>query len=413
MKADRLTYLIIMIVLLASCRDESRESTAITGEPVTAQAYVPEWLPPQTPSFILRGPDPPAEVYKPAFPDQQEQTIITVHRDTIQGIAVRMPGSIIYSQPGKRIDDREITETAFSDLGFVSTNSYVGVSFDNDIFNNTDYYYTNGIRIVYVSPIFAFSPFTYAMIPYKRSSMSYHGMSIVQNMYTPTNPDVTEVLSDDRPFAAYLYFGHFRNTLSLSRSYRQYSELVIGLIGPGSLGGFVQGQIHSIDPVGWENQIQNDLVLNYTVTIEKGLYNNRVFDINVIGTAQAGTLYDNAGAGIGLRAGSMSPYFAMPGLAAKNSAEGKYALKWQYGIFAKGKVRLALYNATLQGGMFNKTSRYTIPAEHIERVLIEASAGIFVAYRRIGIILEQYYLSPEFENAHHFRWGHINITYCF
>ena len=74
---------------------------------------------------------------------------------------------------------------------------------------------------------------------------------------------------------------------------------------------------------------------------------------------------------------------------------------------------VVLYNATLQGGMFNKTSKYTIPAEDIERFLLQASAGIYVAYKQVGLTLEQFYLSPEFKNAHHFRWGHVNVTYCF
>lgn len=338
---------------------------------------------------------------------------IIIKRDTIQGILVREAEAISIDGILPNIQERESDEEAFYAISYVSTNRYVGVNFDNDIFNNTDYYYTNGIRIEYISPVFSSSPLSYPMLPYRKYSMNYHGMTIVQNMYTPTNPDVENVLEGDRPFAAYLYLGHFKNTLSHERRYRQYSELDIGLIGPGSLGGFVQNQIHDIEPVGWDNQIQNDLVLNYTAIVEKGLYNPGAFDLNVFAAGQIGTLYDNLGGGVRIRLGHMNSYFAMPGLATKKSIEGADALNWQYGIFAHAKAKLVIYDATLQGGMINHSSNYTIPASDIERFVFEASIGLFISYKQFGLRLEQFYTTPEFKDAYDFRWGHINLTYCF
>jgi hypothetical protein len=238
-------------------------------------------------------------------------------------------------------------------------------------------------------------------------------MSIVQNMYTPTNPDTIILMQDDRPFAAYLYVSHFKITLDSKHSYRQYSELQIGLIGPGSLGGLVQSQIHDIEPVGWQNQVQNDIVLNYTAGIEKGLYNKGILDLNIFAEGQLGTLYTNAGAGVRVRTGKFNPYFIMPWLAGANSAEGKHARIWQYGIFASGKVKVVGYDASLQGGVFNQTSYYTIPAKDIERFVLQASLGVYFAYRQIGVMYEQFYITPEFKNAMHHRWGHINLSFCF
>ncbi len=287
------------------------------------------------------------------------------------------------------------------------------MNFDNDIFNNTDYYYTNGIRISYSSAVFASSPLAWPMLPYRRSSMNYHGMAIVQNMYTPTNPDTSNIIEGDRPFAAYLFLGHFKNSLSEARHYRQYSELQIGLIGPGSMGGLVQSQIHEIPPLGWQAQIQNDLVLNYTALVEKGIYNPAFFDLNLFAQGRIGSLYDDLAGALRIRAGKLNPYFSMPGLANPRSAESKNSLKWQYGIFATAKVSAVLYNATLQGGMFNKNNAYTIPASDLERVVFTGSVGIYFAYRQLGIMYEQFYNTPEFRNALHHRWGHINISYCF
>jgi len=402
----------MLLMLIPACREGAERNGAGDSKRLPGKAVLPAWDLPEVPdvagAYITA---PPTSTPSPKI--EKGPPLIIVRRDTLNGIAVRAPEIIRARDDLPSIGGRENPAPSFRALSYVSTNNYIGVNFDNDIFNNTDYYYTNGIKIEYTSPVFAWSPLSFAMLPYRRSSMNYHGMNIVQNMYTPTNPDVAEVMAEDRPFAAYLYLGHSRNTLDVERSYRQFSELVIGLIGPGSLGGFVQAQIHSIEPRGWDNQIENDLVLNYTATFEKGIVHTNGFDLNGFGTMQAGTLYDNAGGGLRIRAGKLNPYFAMPGLAKPDSHEGKHGYKWQYGIFAKAKVKLVLYNATLQGGMFNRTSSYTIPAGDIERVLLEAGAGIYVAYKQLGLTLEQYYLSPEFRNAHHFRWGHINITYCF
>lgn len=414
MKAAWPIYLIIMILLITACRDGSIDTKQQAAVHAISKNYTPEWGVPQQRYSWYEAPIISPEI---VFTDPVPQAIpppeVIVKRDTIRGIAVRDAKAIPFPTGDNVISEREIEDDVFYAMAYTSTNRYISVSFDNDIFNNTDYYYTNGINITYIAPIFASSPLSYSMLPYKKYSMNYHGMSFVQNMYTPTNPDTTTILVGDRPFAAYLYLGHFKNTLSSRKRYRQYSELQIGLIGPGSLGGFVQAQIHDIEPVGWENQIQNDMVLNYTVEVEKGLYNPGPFDLNIFGRGQIGTLYDNLGTGVRVRLGRFNPYFEMPWLAGKNSIEGTDGHNWQYGIFASAMAQVIFYNATLQGGLFNSNNNYTIPAEDLERIVLQASAGIYIAYQQFGLTYEQFYVSPEFKEAYDFRWGHLNLTYCF
>lgn len=404
--------MLILIIVFHSCRDGNVKE-AISDKLPEMQKFELEWSPPQSSyGWIVIPPlQPVVNTYIPR--PEEDSLIIRVRRDTIRGIAVRSPETIIIQKGEASLRGRESTDDPFYDLAFVSTNRYFGVNFDNDIFNNTDYYYTNGIRISYVSAVFASSPLAWPMLPYHKSSMNYHGMAIVQNMYTPTNPDTSNIIEGDRPFAAYLYLGHFKNSLSKLKRYRQYSELQIGLIGPGSLGGLVQSQIHEIPPLGWEAQIQNDLVLNYTALVEKGIYNPAHFDLNLFAQGRIGSLYNDLAGGLRIRAGKLNPYFSMPGLAKEESAEGSTSLRWQYGIFATAKVSAVIYNATLQGGMFNKSNAYTIAASDLERLVFTGSVGIYFAYRQLGFTYEQFYNTPEFRNALHHRWGHINITFCF
>lgn len=403
------------MLLLASCDNTQTENEIKEPSAGPQGPDAPQWSPPQVPEYWFTMPLPPdkEEVFQEIPQDIMQKPQPLPERDTIRGIAVRVPGKIILKAEEIYLSGLDSIEKAFYAINYISTNTYFGINFDNDIFSNTDYYYTNGIRFEMVAPIFATSPFAWPMLPYRRESMNYHGITIVQNMYTPTNPDTISVTDGDRPFAAYLYIGHSKNTLSSKKKYRQYSEIVIGLMGPGSLGGLVQSQIHNIEPVGWQNQIQNDLVLNYTAVFEKGLINPRYFDLNIFADAQIGTLYDNLGAGLRLRAGKLNSYFGMPALARPGSAEGRNALNLQYGILAGTRLRAILYDATLQGGAFNRNNHYTIPASDIERLVLQASIGFYFAYRQIGISYEHFYISPEFKNARHHQWGHINLTYCF
>lgn len=393
--------------------DDAIINTPRQAEEASEQVKTRQWELPQLPEeYIVLAPKTEAELPREELMIEEE-TVIEVRRDTLGGIAVRSAGSIVLPPHEFEVHEIDSDNKAIYGLAYVSTNRYFAINFDNDIFNNTDYYYTNGIRFDYVAPIFASSPLAYPMLPYHKASMNYHGMSIVQNMYTPTNPDTIMQLEGDRPFSAYLYVGHFKNTLNSKTNYRQYSEIQLGLLGPGALGGLVQSQIHDIEPVGWQNQVQNDIVLNYKAGLEKGLINKGYFDLNVFAEGQLGTLYTNASAGMRIRAGRLNPYFIMPWLAMANSREGEHAHKWQYGIFASGKVKMVGYDATLQGGAFNRTSNYIIPDEEIERFVLQASAGVYFAFRQLGIMYEQFYITPEFKNAMHHRWGHVNVTYCF
>jgi hypothetical protein len=414
LKACRFILSAIAVLVFFSCGDDNENDRAALTPGMTQQSPRMEWHPPEvTDGWItLPGSMAPAEAVREDA-RRHERPAQEIIRDTIEGIAVRLPGQIRIPDETRAPLNRDILEQAIFSINYTSDIRIVSIGFENDIFNNTDYYYTNGIRFSYISPVFASSPFAAAMIPYRRASLSYHGMNAIQNMYTPTNPDTTVILEGDRPFSAYLIFGHFKNTLDHQRHYRIFTELQAGLIGPGSLGGFIQDQIHDIPPVGWQNQVQNDLVLNYSVLLEKGLFNRRHFDLNIYTGGQVGTLYTNAGGGIRLRAGWMDPYFSMPAASLRSNKAGKQAENWQFGIFATASAKAVGYDATLQGGLFNKSSSYTIPPEDIQRLTFQSSAGIFASYYGWGLLLEQHYITPEFRDALHHRWGEISMSYSF
>jgi len=282
------------------------------------------------------------------------------------------------------------------------TPSILNLVFDNDIFNNTDYYYTNGVNIELITPLASRSPLTGLLVGLRSSLINLYGFSINQNIYTPVNPDIVEVSVGDRPFSAFLTIGQFRESYNLKRNLSVKSSINFGVLGPASMGGVVQSSIHDIEPVGWNNQIKNTFVLNYSLKLEKGLISTPNIELNVTAGGNVGTIFNKINTGLYFRTGSFIP--VLKGLKTNNST-------LQYWFFITGETNLVFYDATLQGSLFNKNNLYTIQSTDINRLVINLSVGFAMYYKKVGIELQNFYLSPEFKNAYDFRWGRVKLVF--
>ena len=279
------------------------------------------------------------------------------------------------------------------------------VIFDNDIFDNTDYYYTNGVRFELVLPFAEQSPVNKILLGIKSSDFGFSGFSVTQNIYTPVNPETTEIDYGDRPFSAYLTIGQFRETYQMERKLQIKSALDLGIMGPSSMGETVQSSIHYLEPTGWKYQMQNSFLINYYINIEKGLYSSPNLEINIAGQANVGTLYNKLGGGLNFRLGSFMPVYRGP----TTSCNYTRKKQWQYWFFMSGTTNLVAYDATLQGGLFDNKSPYVIADSKLNRMIFKASAGLAVYYYRFGVEIENFYLTPEFEGARHFMYGRIKL----
>jgi lipid A 3-O-deacylase len=304
----------------------------------------------------------------------------------------------------------------FESMILLSHDRSVKINFDNDIFDNTDRYYTNGIRFDFISPVLRQSPLSYLMVPYWGKGMNYYGVSICQNMYTPYTTKVGGIHEGDRPYAAYLFIGGFKISNDRGRKFRQTTEIDLGVIGPSSYGDFVQKSFHNSvptnnEPLGWENQVQNDLVLNYNLAFEKGIVSMRSLDLNIKATSALGTLYTNISGGFQFRAGIMNPYFASYGYSRAMVNKVKGYSKFQAFGFVTSNVKLVGYDATLEGGMFNKTSVYTLSSSNLFPLVYQGTLGFTLSYAGIRLDVEQYLLSPEFHGCAWHKWMHIGVTF--
>jgi len=308
-------------------------------------------------------------------------------------------------------------DTVFNSAITLGRDRVLKIGFDNDIFDYTDQFYTNGVRIEYVAPAISDNPVKHILLPYWGKAKNYYGLSVVQNLYTPSTTKVDGILYGDRPYAAYLYFGSFKVTNDETHHFRQTSELDLGVIGKPSLGEAVQDIFHKYvpynnEPLGWENQVSTDAVISYSVSVEKGILKTEHLQFILTADGVLGTLYDNFGGGASLRIGWFNDYFSDLGIQKKRDLAAARKRVTQYYFTISGGARFVAYDATLEGGMVNHNSSYTIPAASVSNLVTQSSVGFTVTYGALGLELKQVILSPEFSHKWWHAWGHIGLFFA-
>lgn len=301
---------------------------------------------------------------------------------------------------------------------FIWPFSKLTISLDNDLFCNTDRYYTNGIQVKWQSPAFAFWRIN-SIFPLNQSNcMEYNSLELHHGMYTPFTTKVPPLLKNDRPYASSIFVRFERRTDNPIKRTRQIASLDIGMIGEAALGSLLQKGVHAglpsnDEPLGWETQIANDLVLNYNYQYNRLLTPlNRNVNTYLTGAASIGTLNTSVSTGIGLRIINSGYYMvALPGTL--NELAQTSSSKWLLTFDANLTTSLVGYNATLSGGFLNNNSLYVLKPEEIERLLINAELKFEASYGKYGITLAQYYISKEFKEGKSHFWGQIGLNIGF
>jgi lipid A 3-O-deacylase len=288
--------------------------------------------------------------------------------------------------------------------------SFLSIRFENDLitYANTDRYFTNGIAFTLQAPWLAHSRLSQLMLPYHHSSTIAYSLELVQNMYTPKDTRIAPTFSNDRPYSSYLYLGYKKIIADPFRKIRLSSEAEIGYLGPYSPGAYLQTLVHESfptndKPLGWETQINTDIILNYNLRFEKALISQRNLMVSVKTQVKAGTLYSQAGIGMRLQAGKQESYFSC--------LPGKESSSWQYFFFIDATANCIGYDATLQGGLFDRDNTFTLKSNEISRYVGTAEGGFQVRYKGTGLEVAQHYLSPEYKGGLGHKWGRISLIF--
>ena len=291
---------------------------------------------------------------------------------------------------------------SYSDL---QSDSYVRFNYDNDYFAATDENYTQGYNFELVIPCFEKNPLNHVLI-HPTNTINTYGVTLEHIGYTPNHYERPEIQIGDRPFAAALMLKSFVVATDPIHKHRWVSSLSLGLIGPGAFGEEMQVGIHKATgnkvPLGWQHQIKNDLVLNYQLGYEKQLLKYReFFTLQALSNVQLGTLFTNASLGFNSTLGLVHTSFT-------NSKKG-FALY----LYAQPQVRIVGYDATLQGGVFNKRSPYTIANSDIERCTAQLDYGLVLQSRTLYIEFSRSLITREISTLGSAAWGGMAFGFTF
>ncbi|MGB5941936.1 MAG: lipid A deacylase LpxR family protein [Leeuwenhoekiella sp.] len=285
----------------------------------------------------------------------------------------------------------------------MGTQHYFRFNYENDFFAATDENYTQGYSFEYVSEALKKNPANQLFFKLKGFS-SIFGIALEHIGYTPNDYVSREIQNGDRPFASAIFLKSFSTANNEKHMYRFSQSLSLGIIGAAALGKEMQVEIHKWTgnkiPRGWEHQIKNDLVLNYRLDCEKQFFRwNNFLTLNASSSVQLGTLFTNAAAGANMQLGLLEN---------TSTSSGKKS-KFRIYFYGEGISRFIGYDATLQGGMLNRSSPYVISSRDVSRIVGQINYGLVLKTGPVYLEYARTTITREFKTGNPAGWGGIKV----
>ena len=252
---------------------------------------------------------------------------------------------------------------------------------DNYDLGFTDRYYSNGFVFQYNG----------AATRSRGTHRLLHHVELAHKVYNPykNNQSVEQVLQEmDRPYAGWLSASYHQSRLSFKHHVLRYG-VTAGVMGPTALGSQVQNGWHRLiglyRVLGWEYQLRNEAGLNVAVDYYHSLVAaapERQLTLHVVAKAMLGNTFTNAAAGLLLKTGNIHPDawsgFWNGNLGGKPEHPGKK----EFIFFVEPLLVWQGYNATVQGGLFNRNKGpYTTG---VAPLVLQARTGLVYTGNRIG-----------------------------
>lgn len=324
---------------------------------------------------------------------------------------------------------QELARDGRTELGTFS------ITHENDLFAGTDRYYTSGLRLSWLSPegedIWAPLALVQGVLEsvaqdYDRDRTRF-GWALGQDIYTPEDRFRTDLVTDDRPYAGWLYGALSLHTITEddadpAKKVSESVELALGVVGPEALGEEAQDFIHDVRLIevfhGWDNQLKTEpgLMLSYE---RKWRHRDPVphldrFEADFIPRvgASIGNVVTQAGLGAAVRFGYNLPRdFGPPGLI--HGSEPLSALDTRpFGPFSlyaflTADGRFVAHNIFLDGNTFR--SSHSVEREPW---VADFTAGVAVVYDRFTIAYTNAVRTKEFDGQRRAsRFGSISVSF--
>ncbi|SEI39692.1 hypothetical protein SAMN05421831_101262 [Allopseudospirillum japonicum] len=227
-----------------------------------------------------------------------------------------------------------------------------------------------------------------------------------QNIYTPADIETPELLTQDRPYAGYLYWGASLNNLHPDASKQgriaERMAIELGMVGPASLADQTQKLVHRIintrRPRGWHHQLHNEPTANLFYERKwqnfhsLGQYND--LEISPSFDLALGNLHTYAGAGLLVRWGQgvrtdFGPPSIRPGMLGSIYFKPSQTLHWYF--FAGMHTRFVARNLLLDGNTWRSSH-----AVKRKTWIWDAQAGVAVTYHKWRLAFTNIFRGREF-----------------
>ena len=301
------------------------------------------------------------------------------------------------------------------------------VQWENDRIANTDRHYTNGFRLSWVSGARDNDPrwvkdVLEALYPFANLRQGRVGAAFGQSIFTPENTVTSALVTDDRPYAGWLYGAisvHAetnRQPISATDTLDTV-ELNLGIVGPWALGRQVQNGVHDLINVGrsngWGHQLDNEPGVMLIGERRWRPAPWKFFGLEAGAIPHIGGSVGNvmtfASAGAILRIGQnldvdYGPPLIRPSLSGLAAVEKRSGLAWY--AFAGVQGRGVAHDIFLDGNTF--ASSHSVD----KRPLVgDAQLGIAFIYEGVRLAVTQIFRTREFDGQRQAdRFGAISLS---
>jgi lipid A 3-O-deacylase len=239
-------------------------------------------------------------------------------------------------------------------------------------------------------------------------------------MYTPGFPNLKSPEEIDRPFAGYSFI-RYSSAFFSKKNFALKSSFELGILGPNAMAQELQQAIHFIykfnPDAGWEFQIQNTIGINMDFQFTKPFSKKekKRIDFTSVSSLKVGTIISeittNIYGRINLFSTALNSYDNST-LFESNLNHDSPSQKKELFLFLKPQVGYALYNATIQGSVFNDDSPITYG---INAFIYEIEFGIRYATKRFDLsyAIIKYSKKTEVIEENTNTYGSIKVAYKF
>ena len=280
--------------------------------------------------------------------------------------------------------------------------------YDNDFFHATDRYFTQGIKLELAASFMDRSPVRRMLVHLGEQATQRQVLFAQQDCFTPSSIRRDTILRTDRPFAAALYVGQRSISTDTERKRTLTSAISLGVIGPCALCAEEQVGIHraldNITPLGWQFQVASDVILNYSAALDQRIFRSRFAEMSAGFGAELGTYRTNANVRGRLELGRYNSAF---------DAVPLFGRSLQLSAFISGEIRAIGYDASFQGGLFDRSSPHTLSTSALERITLRSEGGLKFRYRSLALLYSRTFLTSEFTDGGDHGWGSVVITALF